>query len=63
MNSNLIIQYSIVGGILLAAFGWLLWKTLKKQKTRNNSCCGCALYDNCNKKLLKKDHGKDKDIQ
>lgn len=58
MSSNLIIQYSIVGVILLGAFIWLLWKTFRKQKTRKNSCCGCALADSCDKKKLKNGHGK-----
>lgn len=62
MDANMIIQFSIVGVVLLAAFGWLFWKTFSKQKKKTNSCCGCALADNCNKKNLKKDHGKNKNL-
>lgn len=55
-NTNMIIQYSLVGLALLAAFAWILWKSLKKEKKIGSSCCGCSLAENCNKKtLLNKD--------
>lgn len=49
MTANYIIQYSLVGIILLGAAAWLFYKTLSK-KGKKNSCCGCALSDACNKK-------------
>lgn len=49
-TTDMIIQYSVVGLVLLAACGWILWKIFRKGKKNNNSCCGCALSDTCNKK-------------
>lgn len=49
--TDMVIQYSIVGLVLLAAFSWILWKLIKKEKKKSSgSCCGCALADSCNKK-------------
>lgn len=48
----MVIQYSVVGVILLAACLWILWKIIKKQKNRSDSCCGCSLADNCSKKQI-----------
>ncbi|MCH5228912.1 MAG: FeoB-associated Cys-rich membrane protein [Muribaculaceae bacterium] len=53
MNTSLVIQYSVVGLILLAAFVWIGWKAFKKNKKNSRgSCCGCALADSCKKKDL-----------
>ena len=52
LTADLIIQYSIVGLILLAALGWILWKLLRKQKNSKGPCCGCALSDSCKKKKI-----------
>lgn len=53
MTTDLIIQYSIVGGIILAALAWIVWKSLRKNKKNSgSSCCGCALEDSCKKKKL-----------
>lgn len=57
-STDMIIQYSIVGIILLAAFGWILWKMLRKQKKMNNSCCGCAISETCQKKEIIKNKKK-----
>lgn len=45
-----IIQYSVVGLVLLAAFGWMLWKIFRKSKKVSGGCCGCAIADSCGKK-------------
>lgn len=50
-STDLIIQYSVVGFVLLAALGWIVYKIkAKKRPAEGNSCCGCALSDNCKKK-------------
>ena len=55
LSIDLIIQYSIVGLILLAACGWIIWKLFRKQKKGSvSSCCGCSLSDTCNKKIITK---------
>ena len=48
-DNNLVIQYSIVGIILLLACVWIVWKIIRNNKKKNNSCCGCALSDSCKK--------------
>lgn len=53
LTTSLIIQYSIVGIVLLAICIWIFWKIFKKNKNTNNSCCGCALSEGCSKKDLK----------
>ena len=51
LDSNLIIQYSIVGVILLAACVWIAVKVFRRQKNKSQgSCCGCSLSDACKKK-------------
>ena len=52
MTTEMVIQYSIVGLVLLAAFGWILWKLLRKNKKQSSSCCGCSLSENCKKKEI-----------
>ncbi|MCH5227585.1 MAG: FeoB-associated Cys-rich membrane protein [Muribaculaceae bacterium] len=52
-STDIIIQYSIVGLIILAACLWIMWKLLKKRKEGISSCCGCTLSDTCNKKIVK----------
>lgn len=47
MDTNIIIQYTIVGVIILAAVIWIAMKAFKKNRNKNSSCCGCALSDNC----------------
>ena len=62
-TTDMVIQYSIVGVILLAALGWILWKTFSKnKKNASGSCCGCAIADTC-KKIQKPDHGNAQNIQ
>ena len=49
-SSNLIIQYSVVGVILLGISIWLFIKIFRTGKKKNGgSCCGCSLYDHCEK--------------
>lgn len=51
LSPDMIIQYSIVGLILLAACVWIIYKVAKnRKKGDSNSCCGCALSDSCSKK-------------
>ena len=62
-STDLVIQYSIIGLILLAALGWILWKILRKDRNKDlGSCCGCTIADTC-KKVQRKDHGNNKNIQ
>lgn len=50
LTADMIIQYSIVGLILLVACGWIIWKLFKKRKDKpSGSCCGCAIADSCKK--------------
>lgn len=53
MTTNLIIQYTIVGVILLAILTWLIVKLTKLRKNENDGCCGCSLSEVCGKKNLK----------
>ena len=48
MSANMIIQYSLVGIVLLGACVWILIKIFKKNKNKG-PCCGCSLSDTCNK--------------
>ncbi|MCH5230279.1 MAG: FeoB-associated Cys-rich membrane protein [Muribaculaceae bacterium] len=61
-SPDMIIQYSLVGLALLAACCWIIWKLVKKNKSKDsNGCCGCALEDSCNKK--RRENGNIKDLQ
>ncbi|MCH5242135.1 MAG: FeoB-associated Cys-rich membrane protein [Muribaculaceae bacterium] len=48
-STELIIQYSIVGLILLLVCCWILWKIFRKEKKSSGGCCGCAIADTCKK--------------
>lgn len=48
ISTNLLIQYIIVGAILLAASVWIILKLIKIRKQGPRSCCGCALSQTCN---------------
>lgn len=62
-TTDMIIQYSIVGLILLAALGWILWKMFRKnKKSESGSCCGCSIADTCKKAQIK-DHGNSQNLQ
>lgn len=51
---DMVIQYSIVGLILLAVCFWLIWKLHRKSKQKDRGgCCGCSLSETCNKKNIK----------
>lgn len=52
-SANLLIQYILVGVILLAATVWIIWKLIKIKKHGPKSCCGCSLSESCGKKALK----------
>lgn len=50
MDRNLVIQYTIVGIILLAVAVWLTVKFIRKGKRRGSgACAGCALSAHCSK--------------
>ena len=52
LSPNLILQYSIVGLILILAFSWLLWKMIRNRKIKESGpCCGCSMADSCKKKI------------
>lgn len=53
-STNIIIQYSIIALVLLAACGWIIWKLFKRnQEGSSGSCCGCSLSKTCEKNKLK----------
>lgn len=48
MDTNIIIQYTIVGIIILAVIVWILVKFLKKNKRSGSCCCtDCGLSEKC----------------
>ena len=49
METNTLIQYTIVGAIVALAILWVLWKAIYKGKKNSSACCGCALTDSCSK--------------
>lgn len=50
---NIIIQYSLVGIILLAIAIFLFVKILRRSKENSSGgCCGCGLAENCKKRNL-----------
>lgn len=49
METNTLIQYTIVGAIIALAILWVLWKVLRKNKNGSSACSGCALSDACTK--------------
>ena len=52
-TTGLIIQYSIVGLILLVTLGWMLWKMFHKNKDiSSGGCSGCGIADSCKKKNI-----------
>lgn len=53
ITTNLLIQYILVGAILLATTVWIIWKLIKIKKNGPKSCCGCSLSESCGKKALK----------
>lgn len=54
MSANEIVQYSIVGVILLVVCLWLIMKVTRKNNKNSGGCCGCAIAEKCKKKDLKK---------
>lgn len=59
-TADMVIQYSLVGLVLLCACVWIIIKIYKSNKKGSlGSCCGCQLSDHC-KKL---NHGNNKDLQ
>lgn len=54
MTTNLIVQYTLVGMILLAASVWIVWKLIKIKRQGPKSCCGCSLSQTCGKTTPRK---------
>lgn len=52
-QSQLMIQYIIVGIIILGALTWVVIRLIKKARNKDNPCCGCSLGETCGKKELK----------
>lgn len=53
-TTDMIIQYSIIGAILLGAFAWIVWKMIRKSKGKDSGCsCGCCQSESCLKKDIK----------
>lgn len=53
--TSLIIQYILVGIILLAAIVWIAIRLFRlRKKGAGRSCCGCSLADSCNKQSQRK---------
>lgn len=59
LSTNLIIQYILVGLIMLGAVAWMIWKLISARKYGAKSCCGCSLSNACGKKELKSNIRKD----
>ena len=64
-----VIQYTIVGAILIVACLWIVLKIFRKKKNKkgSGSCCGCTLADSCKKAQLTDNrkgekYGRDKNI-
>lgn len=50
MDLNLIIQYVVVGVILLAALIYVFFSLLRRKKRKDcGGCFGCGLADECGK--------------
>lgn len=48
MDKNLVIQYTIVAAIIIAALVYLVIKFIKKSRqTRGRKCYGCSLSEKC----------------
>lgn len=53
LSTGLIIQYIIVGIILLSVVIWIIWKWTTKRPGNSGACCGCSLQQTCGKKAIK----------
>lgn len=56
MTTDLAIQYTVVGLIILLALGWILYKAYKarRKKIDDGPCASCGLLQNCKKTDLRK---------
>ena len=50
MDTNLAIQYTVVGILVAIACVWIIIKAVKTSKGESTGCAGCALAEKCNKK-------------
>lgn len=66
-TTDYIIQYSIVGLILLGVCIWIIVSIFKKNKKgKSGTCCGCSLAESCGKKDIinkKSNCGNSKNLQ
>lgn len=52
MDTNLLIQYIMVGLILFGAGVWAVWKIIELRRNKVSKCCGCSLGDTCAKRRM-----------
>ena len=58
-TTNEIIQYSLIGLVLIFSCIWIFIKIRKAGKEKNSGCCGCKIADTCKKNKNKlKNNGK-----
>lgn len=50
-DTNLTLQYTLVGICILGAIIWIMWKFFRKEK--KTGCQGCSLAENCSRSDLK----------
>lgn len=50
LSTNLLVQYILVGLIIVAAIFWTVRKIISGRKKGNPGCFGCALADSCAKR-------------
>lgn len=62
VSSSLVIQYIIVGLILLATVIWIIVKIVKLKKHGATSCCGCSTAASCPTAALKKQADRNKKV-
>ena len=51
MDTNIIIQYTVVCLLCLGALIWIVVKMVRSAKGKNSGgCCGCSMSDSCAKR-------------
>lgn len=55
-DTNMAIQYTLVGVCILGAMIWILVKLFRKG--RNSGCHGCSLANNCSKADIRREKNK-----
>lgn len=54
MDTNLVVQYSLVGLCLLGAIIWMIRKASKRSK--NGGCYGCSMSETCASARIVRQH-------